>query len=224
MKRSAFSVTSVLILAAVLVVAALAASLLARTVSVAQRISSKAAMIAQSGRGINIATDSVIQLQRTNDTAASILRSASPLQGKLTAIVGSAGAINSVAGLIDLNAATIDSTAQNISSSAGAICSTAGAINTTAGKINTTAGAIGSTAGGINTAADAIVPVAQLIDRDAKLINVFLDQSISIAHGIKGDTGNIIIQAVFAHDHAACIDRKVVGMSGQDGDCQGRGG
>ena len=217
MKRSAFSVTSVLVLAAVLVVAALAAILLARTVSVAQRISSKAAMIAQSGRGINIATDSVIQLQRTNDTAASILRSASPLQGKLTAIVGSAGAINSVAGLIDLNAATIDSTAGSINTSAGKI-------NTTAGNINSTAGSIGSTAGGINSAAAAIVPVAQRIDRDARLINVFLDQSISIAHGIKPDTGNIIIQAVFAHDHAACIDKKVVGMSGHDGDCQGRGG
>jgi hypothetical protein len=52
------------------------------------------------------------------------------------------------------------------------------------------------------------------------LINRNLDVSLSLVTGVKGDTGNILRQAIGAHDPAACIDRKLVGPASNDGDCQ----
>jgi len=224
--------------------------LLVRVLDAASSINAKAATIARNGRGINIATDSVIQLSRTNRIAASILRSAQPLSGKLTLIVDRAHGINGTAGSIDTTAGTINTTAGGIDKTAGAINTTAGAINTTAGAINGTAGSIKGTAGtingtagaingtagaingtagridstarGINGRAAQILDVSTKIDTDVKLINVFLVQSIGIASRIRGDTGNIVVQARLAHHFAACIDKKVAGMNGNDGHCETR--
>ncbi len=231
--------------------------LLVRVLDAASSINAKAATIARNGRGINIATDSVIQLSRTNRIAASILRSAQPLSGKLTLIVDRAHGINGTAGSIDTTAGTINTTAGGIDKTAGAINTTAGAINTTAGAINGTAGSINGTAGsikgtagtingtagaingtagaingtagridstarGINGRAAQILDVSTKIDTDVKLINVFLVQSIGIASRIRGDTGNIVVQARLAHHFAACIDKKVAGMNGNDGHCETR--
>lgn len=246
---SRFSATSLVVLLAVLAAVGIAAWQLARTVGAAQSINGEAASIARSGRGINLATDSVVQLRRTNAIAESILRSASPLRRQLGAVVGeaqgindvagaingnagrievsagqiqsSAGQINTSAGTINGSAGSIDTTAKRVLSTAGAINTSAGAIDTTAGAINTTAGNIGSTATGINTRAAAILLIARRIDEDARLINVFLDQSKPIVTGIKGDTGNILGQAGGAHQTAACIDRKLNGRGADDGDCGG---
>jgi len=224
--------------------------LLVRVLDAASSINAKAATIARNGRGINIATDSVIQLSRTNRIAASILRSAQPLSGKLTLIVDRAHGINGTAGSIDTTAGTINTTAGGIDKTAGAINTTAGAINGTAGSINGTAGSIKGTAGtingtagaingtagaingtagridstarGINGRAAQILDVSTKIDTDVKLINVFLVQSIGIASRIRGDTGNIVVQARLAHHFAACIDKKVAGMNGNDGHCETR--
>ena len=217
--------------------------LLVRVLDAASSINAKAATIARNGRGINIATDSVIQLSRTNRIAASILRSAQPLSGKLTLIVDRAHGINGTAGSIYTTAGTINTTAGGIYKTAGAINGTAGsingtagsikgtagtingtagAINGTAGAINGTAGRIDSTARGINGRAAQILDVSTKIDTDVKLINVFLVQSIGIASRIRGDTGNIVVQARLAHHFAACIDKKVAGMNGNDGHCETR--
>ncbi len=243
-----FRVTNAVIVLVVLVAAGIAAWQLARVTSAAQSISGKAANISQSGRGINIATDSVIQLDRTNRTAKSILRSAKPLQPKLDKVVGEAGAINNVAGSINNSAGSINNTAGSINNSAGQINTTAGAINSTAGDINSSAGAINGTAGtilgtarningsagaingtagtingtarGIDSDAGVILREARQIDRDVFLINFFLNGSIDVAAKVKNDTGNIVRLAVNAHDSAACIDDRVGG--GDDGDCRGR--
>lgn len=196
------SLVSVLVLAGVLVAAGVAAGLLLRVMTAAEQINDKAAAIAESGRGINIATDSVIQLQRTNEIAASILASAEPLEDQLTEIADAAGTIDEVAGSID---------------------DTAGAINDTAGQINTTAGTIGTTASGINARASEILGLARQIDEDARRINENLDATISLARAIQGDTGNIADAAWTAHRHAACIDQKVGGQAAADGDCDERG-
>ena len=242
-----FRVTNAVIVLVVLTAAGIAAWQLARVVSAAQSISAKAANISQSGRGINLATDSVIQLDRTNRTARSILRSARPLRPKLARVVGEAEGIDSVAGSIDTSAGTIDSTAGTINAAAGQINTTAGAINSTAGDINSsaidingtagailatagdinssagainrTAGDINTTAGGIDSDAGGILREARQIDRDVFLINFFLNGSIDVADLIKDDTGNIVRLAVNAHDSAACIDRRVGGS--EDGDCEG---
>ncbi len=242
-----FRVSNAIIVLVVLVAAGIAAWQLARVVSNAQSISQKAANISQNGRGINIATDSVIQLNRTNRTARSILKSAKPLQPRLDRIVGEARGIDNLAGSIDVSAGEIDRTANTINASAqqintsagainatagdinttagaingtaGAILSTAGDINATAGAINRTAGDINATAGGINADAGGILREARQIDRDVFLINFYLNGSLDLAGLIRSDTSNIVRLAVNAHDTASCIDRKV---DNGDRHCVGR--
>ena len=230
-----------IVLVVVVVAAGLTTWLLARVMTAAQSINDKAASISQNGRGINASTDSVIQLRRTNRTAASILTTAAPLDVKLSRVIalardinGTAGSINSTAGAINSTAGTINSTAGTINSTAGTITSTAGTITSTAGRINSTAGSIhGSarqidstastidgTAAGINTAAAGILVVAKRIDRDVALINHNLDSTIALARAVKGDTGDIVGQARAAHHYAACIDQKVGGQSGVDRHCE----
>ncbi|MBA2439467.1 MAG: hypothetical protein H0V50_02200 [Thermoleophilaceae bacterium] len=226
----------------VVAVVGIAAVLLAKTVQNAQSINKKAQNIATTGTGINTATDSVTQLTRTNQLATSILGSAEPLEGQLDGIVstakrinGLAGSINGTAGSINSSATTINGTATDINSSATDINSAAGSINNSAGSINSSAGAINSratsinsSAGTINTSANridrsagSINRTATLVDRDVSLINRNLDVTLNLASGIKSDTGNILGQAVFAHDTAGCIDKKLNGVSGNDGDCKG---
>lgn len=209
----------------------IAVVLLTQTLMTANNINTKAARIATTGRGINLATDSVIQLGRTNKTASSILETTKPLEGKLGEIVGLAGSldelaasINGTAGAIDGSAAKINTTAGDINGTAGKINMTAGAIDATAGKINTTAGAVQSTASKINATAkginsEAVVILATLrqVDKDVEGANASLDSTIGIANAIKGDTGNILAQAREANQTAACIDRKVGGASGVAG-------
>lgn len=241
--ESAVLRANVVIVTALLLAAAIAAVLLIRTMSVAQRIDAKAANIAKSGRGINLSTDSIIQLSRTNALALSILRSARPLDGQLTDVVARARSIDGSATAIDDKAATIAASGLRIDDSAGAISSsaiaidgsastinsraqeineTARAISATARAIGGTAGLISSTARGINGGAGAILAVARLIDRDAAAINRNLDATIGLAGSIKVDTGDILGQARSAKDTAACIHHKLPGGSGGDAaDCHG---
>lgn len=252
-----FTFTSVIVLVIVVAVVGVAAVLLARTVQEAQSINAKAQNIATTGRGINQATDSVVQLNRTNKLAESILDSARPLDTQLGRIVATAtginnrassinskaGSINSTAGSINDSAGTINTSAGEINGAAGEINSSAGSVNSTAGAINTSAGSIDSSAGAINSSAgeindsagtinesavriddDAgtILGTARLIDRDVELINTNLDVTLDIVTQVKGDTGNILGQAGEANQTAACIDRKLFGMAGDDGDCEGQ--
>jgi uncharacterized protein YoxC len=236
-----FTVAQGIVLGIVVVVVATAAVLLAKTVTAAQRINDKAANIARTGTGINNATDAVIQLTRTNRAASSILESASPLEEKLDGVVREARAINALAGSInstagDINgsAVTINTTAGDINATAGtinqsatsingdaqSINSSAGRINGTAGEINATAGEINGTARGINSEAGDIVTVAREIDNDVNLINRNLEVTLGTATRIKEDTANILGQAEEALDTGGCIDRKLYGRAGDNGDCR----
>ena len=231
-----FTIASVIVLVVVVAVIGTAAVLLARTVQEAQSINDKAQNIATTGRGINTATDSVIQLTRTNKLARSILKSAKPLDTQLGGIVGtaqgidglagsinsSAGSINSTAGSINDSAGRINTSAGSINSAAGAINSTARSINSSAGAINKSAGAINTTAGRIDSLAASILGTARRIDTDVRLINTNLNVTLDLVTAVKGDTGNILGQAGGANDTAACIDRKLGGAAGEDGDCQGQ--
>ena len=191
-------------------------TLLQRTTQTANSIDAKAKRIARTGQGINTATDSVIQLNRTNETAASILATAQPLQGQLDQIVKVAQSIDGHAGSIlgtakDINgtgakvngtAGTINKTAKDINSTAGAIHATALAIDGTAGKIN-------GTAKDINSQAAAILDVAKRINSDVAAINQSIDTTLGIVQGVKGDTGNILVQAQTADHLAKCIDQRL---------------
>jgi uncharacterized protein YoxC len=190
--------------------------LLQRTTSTANSIDAKAKHIARTGQGINVATDSVIQLNRTNETAASILTTAQPLQGKLDSIVQLAQSIDGHAGSILGTAKTINGTGSTVNGTAGTINKTAKAINATAGDIHATALAIDGTAGKINgTAKDinaqaaAILDVAKRINADVGAINQSIDTTLGIVSGVKGDTGNILGQAQLADKLAKCIDQRL---------------
>ncbi len=219
---TAFRLSNIIVLIVVVVAAAIAATLLARTVRLAQNINDKAGNIANTGRGINIATDSVVQLTRTNKLAGSILNNVEPISPRLNVIIRNARSIDRTAEGILGNARSINGTARGILGEAREIGGSATSIGGSVGGIGQTAGQINQTARGIRGTASAILGTARLIDRDVRLINAFLDDTIRIASDIKNDTANILDQAVKAHDTAACIDRKLGGTASTDGDCQGR--
>src|SRR5438309_11713751 len=190
--------------------------LLQRTTTTANSIDHKAKRIARTGQGINTATDSVIQLNRTNATAASILTTAQPLQGKLDRVVQLAQSIDRHAGSILGTAKTINGTGATVNGTAGTINKTAKAINATAGDIHATALAIDATAGKINgTAKDinaqaaAILDVAKRINADVAAINQSIDTTLGIVSAVKGDTGNILGQAQTADHLAKCINDRL---------------
>lgn len=191
-------------------------TLLQRTTSVADSIDAKAKRISRTGQGINTATDSVIQLNRTNETAASILATADPLQGKLDQIVrvaqsidGRAGSILGTAKDINVTGAKVNGTAGTINKTAKDINGTAGAIHGTALAIDGTAGKINGTAKDINAQAAAILDVAKRINSDVAAINQSIDGTLGIVGAVKGDTGNILVQAQTADHLAKCIDQRL---------------
>jgi methyl-accepting chemotaxis protein len=222
-ERGAVALTNGVVIVVVLVAGLVSVSLLARTARAANRINHKAENIAKTGQGINTATDSVIQLSRTNEVAGSILASAQPLEGKLSQVVtlaqsvdglaksinGTAGTINNTGGTINGTASAINGSAVKINGTAKTINGTAKAISGHANSINGSATAINATAGAINTQAAAILAVAKQVNDDVAQINKNLDGTIAVANAIKADTGNILTEAKTAEKYAACIDRRV---------------
>ncbi|MGH8974248.1 MAG: hypothetical protein ACRD0C_13745 [Acidimicrobiia bacterium] len=221
-QRGVTNTTNLVVVGVVIAAGLLSVVLLTRTTMAANRINDKADRIAQTGRGINIATDSVIQLRRTNETAASILTSAKPLEAKLAEVVtlaqgvdGLAGSINGTASAINGTGAKINGTAGEIGGSATKINKTAKDINRSAtaieghaGSINTSAVKINGTAKDINAQAAAILDVANRINADVAQINRNLDVTLPIAQGVKTDTGNIVGEAEAADRYAQCIEMR----------------
>ena len=121
----------------VVAVVAVAVILLQRTAWHAERINDKAGVIAQTGGGINTATQAVLKLGRTNELAGSILETAKPLQGELDQIVNLAKSIDNLATSINGSATTINGTARGINGTAGTILNTARSINDGVAQINT---------------------------------------------------------------------------------------
>jgi len=167
--------------------------------------------------------------QTINGLAGSINTTAGTINSTAGAINTTAGAVNTSAERINAAASSINTSANSINSSAGAINSSAGAIDTTAGAINRSAGSIDgsvrsirTSARRINSLARSILGTARLVDTDVTLINQNLDVTLSLATAVKGDTADILIQAASAHDTATCIDRKLFGKAGDDGDCKGQ--
>ncbi len=231
---------NVIILVLVAASVTIAAGLLAETVNTARAIDKKAKSIRDTGVGINTATDSIQQLVRTNQIATSILKTASPLDAVLTKIVARARSINrdatsidslastilSTAGTINTSATTINGVAAEINSTAGTVNSTAGQIDTVASAINSTAGTINRTAKSINVTAGpgaGILGIARTIDGDAATIVQGLTQTLSIARGIKSDSGDILGDATVIKDTAACIDvnANATAKPANSGDCVG---
>jgi methyl-accepting chemotaxis protein len=220
------------VLAVVLVALLTTATLLARTMRATDRINAKAAAIARTGQGINTATDSIVQLRRTNETASSILESTKPLQGELAGMVDVAEAVDGLSGSIDGHTSAINATVAQLLATAGRISSTAGdvdattrkvaatgdALNDSAKRIGATTARINDTTKGINSAVAALLDVARRIDHDVALVNQKVQNGIELDQALKADTGNLIVEVAQAQHTAACIDRKVVG-TGADNHC-----
>ncbi len=220
-QRGAATVNNAVVVVVVVIAGIVSVSLLARTAKAANRINHKAENIARTGQGINTATDSVIQLTRTNEVAGSILASAQPLEGKLNQVItlaqgvdglaksinGTAGTINSTGGTINGTAGAINGSAGKINTTAKAIGGTAKSISNSANSINGSAGAINTTAGAINAQAAAILDVAKRINDDVAQINTNLDGTLVVVKAVKTDTGNILGEAHTAEHYAACIDQ-----------------
>jgi methyl-accepting chemotaxis protein len=139
-----FNVVSVVILIVGVLVIGITAVLLARTLAAAQSIDKKAQTIATNASKINLATDPVVELNRTNELASSILSSAKPLQGLLDTTDATARDIAGLAKSIDKTARTIESTAGTVNGTASTINRTAGGINNSVGTIHDTTRDIGS--------------------------------------------------------------------------------
>ena len=120
----------------VVAVVAVAVILLQRTAWHAERINDKAGVIAQTGGGINTATQAVLKLGRTNELAGSILDTAKPLQGKLDEVIRLARSIDGLATSINGTAGGINSTAKGINGSASTILATARRLNDGVAQIN----------------------------------------------------------------------------------------
>jgi methyl-accepting chemotaxis protein len=154
----------------VVAVVAVAVILLQRTAWHAEHINDKAGVIAQTGGGINTATQAVLKLGRTNELAGSILETAKPLEGKLDEIVRLAKSIDGLATSINASAGTINGTARGINGTAGTILNTARSINDGVAQINTNLDTTLALANAIKTDTGNILTGARAADRSLDCI------------------------------------------------------
>ncbi len=113
-----------IMLVAVTLVLVVAVFLLLRTATLASEIDGKATSIAKTGRGINSATDAILQLAQTNELGTSILETSKPLVPTLAKVVEVAASIDGLAGSINGTAVAVNGTAKGINATASGIQST----------------------------------------------------------------------------------------------------
>lgn len=125
-----------IMLVAVTLVLVVAVALLIRTTTLASEIDGKATNIAKTGRGINTATDAILQLAQTNQLGTSILETSKPLVPTLDKVVNVAKSIDGLAGSINNTALEVNGTAKGINGTASGIITTAQSINNGVETIN----------------------------------------------------------------------------------------
>jgi uncharacterized protein YoxC len=230
-RKSSQHLLNFVVLLAVIGATTLTGLLLARTMRATDRINLKAKNIARTGQGINTATDSVVQLGRTNELAASILASTQPLAGDLAAMVEQAKALDSLSGSLDASTGAINGTVAELLATANGMNATATDINGSTKKIAassadvlSTTRAVGATTGALNTTAKGInASLAGLLDATKKIgddvvkVNERLDTGIALDKELMTDTQNLLAQVVRTQHYSACTDRKLGGPD--DGHC-----
>lgn len=216
---------NVVVLAVVLGATGTTGVLLARTMRATDRINDKAAVIAAMGQGINVATDSIIQLTRTNETASAVLESTQPLAGDLATMLAEAKALDALSGSIDDNTGVINATVARLLATARTMNGTADDINgttkqidgssrdieTTTRQVGGTTDALLATTQGINASLADLLDAAKKIGVDVGLINGRLDIGIGLDQALKVDSGNLLTQVGLIQRYTACLDRKVAG-------------
>ncbi len=115
----------VAVLIVVLLVVLVTVGFLTRTLLLGLSINDKAEKIARTGRGINTATDAILQLDRTEGFGRTIHESTEPLEGKSNIIVGQAASIDNTASSINSSAESINSSVSGIGSAVASVQSLA---------------------------------------------------------------------------------------------------
>jgi len=185
--------------ALVVVIATVAVGLLWRTASNAVAIHDRTHRIASSARGINTYTDAILQLDRTNATAASILLSILPTNEGLDQIQARAKEINALLASIRDSARSIDTSSRAMDTSTASINDQLRALGVTGDRLRTTAT-------GINADAASILAALSTIARGVSLIDDDLSVTRAVLAAILADTGNIDTATKRTAHLSACID------------------
>jgi hypothetical protein len=160
-----------IMLVAVTLVLVVAVFLLLRTATLASEIDGKATSIAKTGRGINTATDAILQLAQTNQLGTSILETSKPLVPTLDKVVGVAKSIDGLAASINGTAVEVNGTAHGINSTASGIITTAQSINNGVETINRNVDVLLGLAKAVKTDTNTIVGQGQLARKTGSCIN-----------------------------------------------------
>lgn len=229
-----FNARSTAVLAVVVGVLTAVTALLALTLFTTQRIEAKTERIALTGRGINTATDSIVQLRRAHRSLAAILNSTAPIAAKVHRVAnlvrsiqrttlslrGSATETETSVRRMRAAAARIDASADSLSGSTPRIQDSARNLDRALEAILASMIAVGTGTARIDAVAAGVAGVAARIDRDLAIINLGLAETIDIERDLRGTTHGILSRVRVANTHAACIDRKVYGRAGDNGDCR----
>jgi methyl-accepting chemotaxis protein len=154
-----------------LITVVLAGVLVNRVAWTAEAINKKAGHIAETATPINKATDAVLNLDKTNELAGSILTTAEPLQGKLAEIVRLANSVDGLAKSINGTASTVDGTAKSINGNATKIVGTAQSIDRGVKQIITNLNRSLEITGAIDSDATNILSQAELAHRLAACVD-----------------------------------------------------
>ncbi len=148
-----------IVLVVVLIVVAVTVVFLTRTLLIGMSINEKAEDIARTGRGINAATDAIMQLDRTEGFGKTIHASTDPLEGKVNRIVALAASIDNTASSINNSATSIGGSANAIGGSVASIQNLARLVDRDAALINRNVRAVINTAQAINGDLDNVIGV-----------------------------------------------------------------
>ena len=181
-------------------------TLLYRTQVNAAAIRSETNRIAATGQGINSYTDSIIELNQTNNLESSILARIQPLHGALTKIGVLASDINSSVTAVASAAGSIDASAKSINTSAVSIRDDVAAIRSTTGDIN-------SSLSGVNASAGRILANAQQVQQGLAVISSNLNTTLRVTNQILSDAQSISSGMKRTNHEAACVDNGLTGTS-----------
>ena len=147
----------VLVLILVILVVLVTVFFLTRTLLLGLSIDDKAENIARTGRGINTATDAILQLDRTEGFGRTIHQSTEPLEGKSNRIVAQAQSIDATATSINNSAISIGNSANSIGSAVSSIQGLARLVDRDAALINRNVRAVIITGRGIHSDLDSVI-------------------------------------------------------------------
>jgi hypothetical protein len=185
--------------ALVVVLSATSVGLLWRTASNADAIQHRTHRIAASARGVNTYTDAILQLDKTNAAAASILLSVLPTNEALDQVQARAKEINALLASIRDSSGSLDTSTGAINKASASISEQLRALGVSGDQLRTTAQ-------GINTDAAKILAELTAIAKGVSLINGDLSVTRTVLAAILADTGNIDTATQRTAHLSACID------------------